>query len=120
MDNITRTVPETVFFSESTFVGEMVGINVWDRVLSEAEISEMSKSCTSGKGNIVSMVDLMVMGGERKSLSLVKLAIIPPEFAVIDGVDRMIFFSFQSFSCVLNFPFRVFFFGRKIWQVYFG
>ena len=54
------------FFSESTFVGEMAGINVWDRVLSEAEISEMSKSCTSGKGNIVSMVDLKVMGGVKK------------------------------------------------------
>ena len=54
------------FFSQSTFVGEMAGINVWDRVLSEAEISEMSKSCTSGKGNIVSMVGLKIMGGVKK------------------------------------------------------
>ena len=44
----------------------MAGINVWDRVLSEAEISEMSKSCTSGKGNIVSMVELKIMGGVKK------------------------------------------------------
>ena len=54
------------FFSESTFVGEMAGINVWDRVLSEAEISEISKSCTSGKGNIVSMVELKIMGRVKK------------------------------------------------------
>ena len=55
------------FFSQSTFVGEMAGINVWDRVLSEAELSEMSKSCTSGKGNIVSMVELKIMGGVKKN-----------------------------------------------------
>lgn len=45
------------------FIGEMAGINVWDRVLSEQEISELSKSCSAGTGNIVSMVDLKVMGG---------------------------------------------------------
>ena len=57
---------ENTFDPESSFVGEMAGINVWDRVLSEAEISEMSKSCTSGKGNIVSMADLKVIGGVKK------------------------------------------------------
>ena len=43
----------------------MAGINVWDRVLSEQEIFELSKSCSVGKGNIVSMVDLKVMGGAQ-------------------------------------------------------
>ena len=46
-----------------SFIGEMADINVWDRVLSEKEISELSESCSAGKGNIVSMVDLKVMGG---------------------------------------------------------
>lgn len=54
------------FNPERSFVGEMAGINFWDRKLSDAEISEMSKSCTSGKGNIFSMVDLKVMGGVKK------------------------------------------------------
>lgn len=49
----------------SSFIGEMAGINVWDRVLSEQEIFELSKSCSVGKGNIVSMVDLKVMGGAQ-------------------------------------------------------
>ena len=44
----------------------MAGINFWDRKLSDAEISEMSKSCKSGKGNIFSMVDSKVMGGVKK------------------------------------------------------
>ena len=44
----------------------MAGINFWDRKLSDAEISEISKSCKSGKGNIFSMVDLKVMGGVKK------------------------------------------------------
>lgn len=48
-----------------SFIGEMAGINVWDRVLSAQEIFELSKSCSAGKGNIVSMVDLKVMGGEQ-------------------------------------------------------
>ena len=48
-----------------SFIGEMAGINVWDRVLSEQEISELSVSCFAGKGNIVSMVDLKVMGGAQ-------------------------------------------------------
>lgn len=48
-----------------SFIGEMAGINVWDRVLSEQEIFELSKSCSVGKGNIVSMVDLKVMGGAQ-------------------------------------------------------
>ena len=48
-----------------SFIGEMAGINVWDRVLSEQEIFELSKSCSVGRGNIVSMVDLKVMGGAQ-------------------------------------------------------
>ena len=49
-------------------MGEMAGINVWDRALSSQEISEISLSCASKKGNIVTMADLNVIGGLRKIL----------------------------------------------------
>ena len=54
------------FQSGWAFVGEMAGINVWDRALSDQEILEMSKSCTAGKGNVISMDNLKVMGGVQK------------------------------------------------------
>ena len=54
------------FMSGFTFAGEMAGINVWDRSLSEQEISEMSKSCTEGKGNVINMDKLKVMGGVKE------------------------------------------------------
>ena len=44
----------------------MAGINVWNRSLSEQEISEMSKSCSVGKGNVISMDKLKVMGGVKE------------------------------------------------------
>ena len=54
------------FQSGWAFVGEMAGINVWDRALSDQEILEISKSCTAGKGNVISMDNLKVMGGVQK------------------------------------------------------
>ena len=54
------------FIPHFTFTGEMAGINVWDRSLSEQEISEMSKSCSVGKGNVISMDKLKVMGGVQE------------------------------------------------------
>ena len=44
----------------------MAGINFWDRSLSDQEISELFKSCASGKGNIISMADLHGMGEVEK------------------------------------------------------
>ena len=54
------------FMKSHSFVGEMAGINVWNRSLSEQEISEMSKSCSVGKGNVISMDKLKVMGGVKE------------------------------------------------------
>jgi len=54
------------FWKGNSFAGEMAGINVWNRSLSEQEISEMSKSCTVGKGNVISMNKLKVMGGVQE------------------------------------------------------
>ena len=56
------------FQSGGAFIGEMAGINVWDRALSSQEIAEISRSCTAKKGNIITMADLNVMGGLRKIL----------------------------------------------------
>ena len=44
------------FMKSHSFVGEMAGINVWNRSLSEQEISEMSKSCSVGKGNVTAWI----------------------------------------------------------------
>ena len=34
------------------FIGMLTNVNVWDHVLSPAEIEKMSKSCLSGEGNV--------------------------------------------------------------------
>lgn len=52
----------------------MAGINFWDRSLSDQDISELFKSCASGKGNIISMADLHGMGEVEKSPYLVNLS----------------------------------------------
>ena len=47
------------FTQQQSFVGEMTGINFWDRVLSAAEISKLSKSCEGDfKGNLLHMAFL--------------------------------------------------------------
>ena len=46
------------FVTADSFKGEMTGINVWDHVLSDADISKLAESCSAGEGNITSMADL--------------------------------------------------------------
>ena len=36
----------------------MTGINIWDYVKSAEDISNFAKSCSAGKGNVVSMANL--------------------------------------------------------------
>lgn len=55
-----------------SFSGEMTNINLWDHALSDAEISELAQSCTAGKGNLVSMADIKVMGGVQQIPSTCK------------------------------------------------
>lgn len=57
------------FRQKEAFTGEMTGINLWDHVKSDAEIYELAKSCSAGKGNVVGMADLeedRVKGGVIK------------------------------------------------------
>ena len=35
------------------FIGEMTGVNIWDHVLKDQEIANMSKSCLTGVGNVL-------------------------------------------------------------------
>ena len=46
------------FQTTDSFKGEMTGINMWDRVLSDADISKLAESCSAGEGNVLSMADL--------------------------------------------------------------
>ena len=46
------------FTHRDSFKGEMTGINVWDHVLIDADISKLAESCSAGQGNIISMADL--------------------------------------------------------------
>ena len=39
------------------FIGMLTNVNVWDHVLSPAEIEKMSKSCLSGEGNVYKWSD---------------------------------------------------------------
>ncbi|XP_078370702.1 neuronal pentraxin-2-like [Oculina patagonica] len=60
------------FREKEAFTGEMTGINLWDHVKSDAEISELAKSCSAGEGNVVGMADLRedrVKGGVLKIAS---------------------------------------------------
>ena len=45
------------FDSAQSFIGELSGVNVWDRVISSDRISRMSKACTAGKGNVITWFD---------------------------------------------------------------
>ena len=41
------------------FIGMLTNVNVWDHVLSPAEIEKMSKSCLSGEGNVYKWSDFI-------------------------------------------------------------
>ncbi|KAK3739418.1 hypothetical protein QZH41_011411 [Actinostola sp. cb2023] len=42
-----------------SFQGNLTSVNMWDRVLSSVEISELAKGCPSGEGNLVKWADLV-------------------------------------------------------------
>ena len=53
----------------------MTGINIWDHVKSAADISKFAKSCSAGKGNVVSMANLgknQIRGGVQMTPSTCK------------------------------------------------
>ena len=45
--------------TRSSFDGMLTNVNVWDHVLSPAEIEKMSKSCLSGEGNVYKWSDFI-------------------------------------------------------------
>ena len=58
------------FESSQSLQGNLTSVNMWDRVLTAQEISELAKSCTAGEGNIVKWSDLKDKGeGEVKLIN---------------------------------------------------
>ena len=45
------------FNADQSFVGELTGVNIWDRVIHHQEIARMSKSCLTGEGNVYKWSD---------------------------------------------------------------
>lgn len=63
------------FKQAESFAGQLTGINLWDHVITDAEISELAKSCSAGEGNLVAMATLAgdrVKGGVLKIHSTCK------------------------------------------------
>ena len=54
------------FDINQSFIGMLANVNVWDHVLSVAQIERMSKSCLSGEGNIYKWSDF-IHGREGKT-----------------------------------------------------
>jgi len=53
------------FAASQSFVGEMTGVNIWNRVIDYHEIASMSKSCGTGEGNVYKWSDFKphIIGG---------------------------------------------------------
>ena len=66
------------FATADSFKGELTGINVWDRVLSAADISELAGSCSAGEGNIKSMADLADEDKLRGDAEMIRSDCEPP------------------------------------------
>ena len=47
------------FDVSQSLIGMLTNVNVWDHVLSPAEIERMSKSCLSGEGNVYKWSDFI-------------------------------------------------------------
>ena len=47
------------FDQDQSFVGEMYGVNMWNKVLSVEEISRMSQNCSDGIGNYLMCSDFV-------------------------------------------------------------
>ncbi|XP_078367070.1 neuronal pentraxin-2-like [Oculina patagonica] len=45
------------FDANQSFIGEMTGLNIWDRAINDTEIMRMSQSCLTGVGNVFQWSD---------------------------------------------------------------
>ena len=50
------------FQEQQSFKGNITSFNMWDKVLSPAEISDLVKTCHSGEGNVIKWSDLKHRG----------------------------------------------------------
>ena len=48
------------FDISQSYIGELTDLNIWNRVLNETEISNLSKSCHGGRGNVKKWSDFKV------------------------------------------------------------
>ena len=53
------------FSASQSFVGEITGVNIWNRAIHHLEIASMSKSCRAGEGNVYKWSDFKphIIGG---------------------------------------------------------
>ena len=53
------------FNADQSFVGELTGVNIWERVIHHQGIARMSKSCLTGEGNVYKWSDFKphIIGG---------------------------------------------------------
>ena len=52
--------PKGGFGAAPNYVGELTDLNMWNRVLNATEISNLSKSCHGGRGNVKKWSDFKV------------------------------------------------------------
>ena len=60
------------FDADQSFQGMLSNVNVWDRVLTDTQINEMSTSCLldeGSDGNVYKWLDFLRAGGARLELS---------------------------------------------------
>jgi len=48
------------FDATQNYIGELTDLNMWDRVLDASEVSNLSKSCHGGRGNVKKWSDFKV------------------------------------------------------------
>jgi len=47
------------FDPTQNYHGNLTGVNIWDRVLTEQELSPLTKSCLTGEGNVLKWSQVM-------------------------------------------------------------
>ena len=52
-----QDIPGGSFQAHQCFIGELTGVNIWNKVINKQEINHMSKSCVRGVGNVFQWSD---------------------------------------------------------------
>ena len=47
------------FQLEQSYQGNLTNVNLWDRVLTEEEVADLSRSCSVGEGNVIKWSDFI-------------------------------------------------------------